>query len=207
LTAKGGRNHRRWGKIYYWAMAGVAVTALILSFMLPIFFLAMVAIFSFYAAFAAYRVLYLKDMYKGGRPVPVDWLAAGITVVSSLLLLVMGVVQPLLMGVGVIRVGGHLVSIVAVVFGFIGVRLGMGSIWGFLHPPREKMFWWYSHMQGMIASYIAAMTAFSSVNLGRWFGASWWVWLWPTILGVPAIAIWTAYYKRKFAPKPKSALA
>jgi hypothetical protein len=116
-------------------------------------------------------------------------------------------VQPLLMGVGVIRVGGHLVSIVAVVFGFIGVRLGMGSIWGFLHPPREKMFWWYSHMQGMIASYIAAMTAFSSVNLGRWFGASWWVWLWPTILGVPAIAIWTAYYKRKFAPKPKSALA
>ena len=72
-TAKGGRVHRRWGKIYFWAMAGVAVTALVLSFALPIYFLAMVAVFSFYSAFAAYRVLYLKDMFKGARPKAVDW--------------------------------------------------------------------------------------------------------------------------------------
>ena len=61
-TTKGGKVHRRFGKIYFWAMAGVAVTALILSFALPVYFLAMVAVFSFYSAFAAYRVLYLKDM-------------------------------------------------------------------------------------------------------------------------------------------------
>jgi uncharacterized membrane protein len=30
-TAKGGKVHRRFGKIYFWAMAGVAVTALIHS--------------------------------------------------------------------------------------------------------------------------------------------------------------------------------
>src|SRR5580704_18941179 len=59
-TAKGGRTHRQWGKVYFWAMAGVAATALILSFALPIFFLAMVAVFSFYSAFAGYRILYLK---------------------------------------------------------------------------------------------------------------------------------------------------
>ena len=29
-------------------------------------------------------------------------------------------------------------------------------------------------MQGMIASYIAAMTAFFAVNLSHWFGAAWW---------------------------------
>jgi uncharacterized membrane protein len=74
-TAKGGKTHRRWGKFYFWAMAGVAVTALILSFALPIFFLAMVAVFSFYSAFAAYRILSLKDMYTGSRPKAVDWLA------------------------------------------------------------------------------------------------------------------------------------
>ena len=61
-TVKGGRTHRLWGKIYFWAMATVAVTALTLSLALPIFFLAMVAVFSFYSAFAAYRILYLKDM-------------------------------------------------------------------------------------------------------------------------------------------------
>jgi hypothetical protein len=36
------------------------------------------------------------------------------------------------------------------------------------------------------------------VNLTYWFGAAWWVWLWPTIVGAPTIAIWTAYNKKKF---------
>src|SRR6202789_4059551 len=83
-TTKGGKVHRRFGKIYFWAMAGVAVTALILSFALPIFFLAMVAVFSFYSAFAAYRILYLKEMYKGARPKAVDWAPAVGILCSSL---------------------------------------------------------------------------------------------------------------------------
>jgi uncharacterized membrane protein len=203
-TAKGGKTHRRWGKIYFWAMAGVAVTALILSFALPVFFLAMVAVFSFYSAFAAYRILSLKDMYTGARPKAVDWAAAVITALSSFLLFLLGFLKPQLMFVGVIQVAGREVSIVSVVFGIIGMSMGLGSIAGFLRRPAEKMFWWFDHMQGMLGSYIAAMTAFSAVNLSRWFGAAWWVWLWPTMVGVPAIAIWTAYYKKRFSAKPKA---
>jgi hypothetical protein len=206
-TVKGGRTHRQWGKIYFWAMASVAVTALTLSLALPIFFLAMVAVFSFYASFAAYRVLYLKDLPRGGRPRPIDWFAAILTLCSSFLLFLMGFLKPHLMGVGIIHVAGHAVSIVSVVFGILGMRLSQRSLRDFLKPPTEKMFWWFTHLQGMIASYIAAMTAFSAVNLGHWFGPAWWVWLWPTILGVPAISIWTRYYKKKFAPKPKQAVA
>src|SRR3984957_6949312 len=206
-TVKGGKVHRQFGKIYFWAMAGVAVTALILSFALPVYFLAMVAVFSFYAAFAAYRVLYLKDMYKGARPKAMDWLAAVVTVLSSLMLFLLGFLRPVLMHVGLVTIAGYRISIVSIVFGFIGMRLGLGSILGFIRPSGEKMFWWFGHMQGMIASYIAAMTAFSAVNLTHRFGAAWWVWLWPTIVGVPAIAVWTAYYKKKFLPKPKSAVA
>jgi hypothetical protein len=201
ISAKGGKTHRRWGKIYFWAMAGVAVTAMILSLALPIFFLAMVAVFSFYASFFGYRILFLKDLYKGGRPKPVDWFAAVITIVTSFLLFLSGFVFPFRMGVGVIHVAGHALSIVSVVFGIIGVRLGVGSLLSFSRPSEEKMFWWFDHMQGMMASYIAAMTAFSAVNLSRWFGAAWWVWLWPTILGVPMISLWTRYYKKKFGPK------
>jgi hypothetical protein len=96
--------HRRFGKIYFWAMAGVAVTALILSVALPVYFLTMVAVFSFYSAFAAYRVLYLKGMYKGARPKAVDWMAAVVTVLSSLLLFLMGFLRPELMHVGVVLV-------------------------------------------------------------------------------------------------------
>jgi hypothetical protein len=54
---------------------------------------------------------------------------------------------------------------------------------------------------------VATMAAFSAVNLSHWLGAAWWVWLWPTIVGVQAIAIWTTYYKKKFSPKPRIAVA
>ncbi len=202
-TAKGGRTHRRWGKIYFWGMAIVAVTALVISLALPIFFLAMVSVFSFYAAFSGYRILSLKDLYKAGRPLAADWAAAILTIASSALLFLMGFLRPALMHVGVITVAGHAVSIVSVVFGFIGMRLGYRSIQRFRHTPQNKMFWWFDHMQGMIVSYIAAMTAFSAVNLSHWFGAAWWVWLWPTIVGVPSIALWTRYYEKKFSPKPR----
>jgi hypothetical protein len=204
-TVKGGKTHRAWGKVYFWAMAVVAVTALILSFALPIFFRAMVAVFSFYAAFAGYRILYLKDLNKDGNPKPYDWIAALVTIASSLLLLIMGFWKPYVMHVGIVMAAGRPISIVSIVFGLIGVRLGVGSLQTFMNRPKNKMFWWFDHMQGMIASYIAAMTAFSAVNLGHWFGAAWWVWLWPTMIGVPSIAIWSRYYERKFAPKPKIA--
>src|SRR5258708_6396890 len=48
ITAKGGKQHRRWGKIYFWMMAVVALTALVLSVYRPIPFLTLVAVFSFY---------------------------------------------------------------------------------------------------------------------------------------------------------------
>jgi uncharacterized membrane protein len=206
-TVKGGKNHRRWGKIYFWAMTGVAITALILSFALPIFFLAMVAVFSFYAAYSGYRILYLKDLNRGGKPRVYDWAAAVITIASSFVLFLMGFLEPRMMAVGVITVGGYTVSIVSIVFGLLGMRLGSGSILTFLKPPKAKMFWWFDHMQGMIASYIAAMTAFSAVNLGHWFGPAWWVWLWPTMVGVPSIFLWSRYYEKKFAPKASKAAA
>jgi len=195
-TAKGGKAHRAWGKVYFWAMAGVAVTAMVMSVMLPILFLALVSVFSFYASFEGYRVLSQKDMRTVSRVRWYDWGAAGFTFTASLALALLGAFKPSMVnGMG----------IVSVVFGFLGMRLGSSSIRRFLNPPPEKMFWWFAHMQGMIASYIAACTAFSAVNLGHWFGNAWWVWLWPTMVGVPAIFFWTRKYEKKFSPKAKLA--
>jgi len=70
-SAKGGKAHRRWGKIYFWAMAVVGSTALVLSLYRPILFLALVAVFSFYAAFSAYRVLFHKNLPKGQKVIRV----------------------------------------------------------------------------------------------------------------------------------------
>ena len=165
LTAKGGRTHRRWGKIYFWAMAGVAATALVLSIALPIVFLALVAVFSFYAAFSAYRILFLKDMARGGRARWFDWAAAMVTFACQRRAGVGRLLRPgLVPGTGVI----------AMVFGGLGMLLSGRSLATFLQPPEEKQFWWFLHMRGMIASYIAAVTAFVVVNLAPHLGC-WWV--------------------------------
>ena len=202
VTAKGGPAHRRSGLIYLWAMVGVGATALALSLALPIWFLAGVSVFSLYAAVAAWRVLSLKDLGRGGRAAPFDHAAAVVTILSSAALATAGVLAPHRMGVGVIAVAGHPVSIVAVVFGLIGVGLGGRSLSVFHRPPALRRFWWIEHMRGMIISYVAAWTAFSAVVLSRHFGAAWWVWLWPTFVGTPASVVWTVYYRRRFARVP-----
>jgi uncharacterized membrane protein len=195
-TAKGGKAHRRWGKIYFWAMSVVAGTALVLALYRPVLFLALVAVFSFYAAFSAYRVLLYKDLPHGQKVLWPDWFAAAVTFACSFALALLGVVKPALV---------QNLTIPSLVFGTIGMVLAGKSMWKFLHPPQEKMFWWYDHLGNMLGSYIAAWTAFGVVTIGRYFPYNWrWViWVLPTAIGVPAIALTTAYYKRKFTPRKK----
>src|ERR1035441_1386034 len=169
VTAKGGDAHRRWGKIYFWCMAIVASSALVMAVYRPILFLALVAIFSFYAAFSAYRVLGQKAAWKG---VPVvrtlDWIAAIFCFAASLALAVLGAIRPELV---------QNLRIPAIVFGVVGMLISGKSMWRFTHPPSEKMFWWYAHLQGMIGSYIAAWTAFSLVTIGPLLHGARWLWV------------------------------
>jgi len=206
-TVKGGRVHRRWGKVYFWAMAGVAVTALILSFALPAFFLAMVAVFSFYSAFAAYRVLYLKDMYRGARPKAVDWFAAVVTVLSSY--------AAIPHGFPAARVDGSGRDPDGRTYGehcFHRIRDHRNAHGSGFNP------WLY---QGIGREDVLVVCPYAGDDRqlhrsdDRFFRSESVALVWrglvgmavATILGVPAIAIWTTYYKKKFSPKPKIAVA
>ena len=184
LTRKGGPWHRRWGKIYFWSMAVVALSATILSLLRPGLFLLLVAVFSFYLAFTGYRVLYHKTPQQPATGL--DW---GATVLM------------LLGGVGLAGYGVHLLrtssfGAVAIVFGGIGLLLAASDARAFLHPPDDKRAWWFTHMTRMLAAYIATVTAFSAVNfqflppLPRW--------LWPTAVGGAGIVAWTRHYRKKF---------
>src|SRR5580658_9204826 len=75
-TAKGGKQHKRWGMVYFWSMGVVAATALPMALFRPVLFLALVAVFSFYLAFAGYRATRLKELARGGNAAPIDWIAA-----------------------------------------------------------------------------------------------------------------------------------
>jgi len=192
-TAKGGKQHKRWGMVYLWAMGVVAATALPMSLYRPVLFLAMVAVFSFYATFAGYRVLGLKALTQGASAGALDWTAACVTLVSSLCLVLCGIFWP--------AVVQHF-GVQSVIFGILGMRLAAVQLKSFMRRPTEKMFWWYTHLGYFIASYIAARIAFSVVTLSATYKtAGILLWLWPTIVGVPAIVATTAYYKRQFAPR------
>jgi len=199
VTAKGSKAHRRWGKIYFWCMAVVGCTALVMALYLPTLFLALVAIFSFYAAFAAYRVLGQKAAWKGESVARApDWVAGILCFAASAALALLGWMRPVLV---------QNLQIPAIVFGLVGMRISGKTMWGFTHPPKEKMFWWYAHLQGMIGSYIAAWTAFCVVTIGPRVHSAWWLWLVPLAIGLPAMILTTAYYKRKFTPKATAAVA
>src|SRR2546428_5038666 len=94
LTAKGGGSHRRWGKVYFWAMAGVAATAIVLAVWKPVVFLALLAVFSFYSAFHGYRALSRKRPLDTEGARPLDWAAAGVMLAASTAMAVLGTLRP-----------------------------------------------------------------------------------------------------------------
>jgi hypothetical protein len=145
-----------------------------------------------------FRVLGQKDAWRG-RPVvrAPDWAAAILCFSACVALVLFGVFRP-----GSIQN----LRIPQVVFGLLGIRISTRSIWRFTHPPTEKMFWWYVHLQGMIASYIAAWIAFCLVTLGPLLHGAQWLWLLPISVGLPAILVTTAYYRQKFCSRPEPGL-
>jgi uncharacterized membrane protein len=193
LTLKGGATHRRFGKYYLYLMSVVSATAIIIAIYRPIVFLALVAVFSFYFAFKGYRILQRKN----GRAQPLDWTGATLMVASGVGLIALGVLQP---------PGFPMPSpAVSIAFGVVALVFGGFDMLQFVRPVADKDQWWYGHMGGMLGSYIAAVSAFSAVNLK--FLPPTVRWLWPSIIGVPAIFIWVAYYQRKFNRKREGTAA
>ena len=188
VTRKGGRWHRRWGKVFFWAIAVVAASAAFLAAAGGDPFLFLVAIFSFYLAFSGYRVLYRKRPQVSKRASVLDWMVTAGTLLASFTLTLYGAGQ---------LYTGSTFGAVAIAFGALGCAFSGRDLKQMIHPPQGKRWWWFVHMGNMLGAYIATVSAFSAVNfdslppLVRW--------LWPTVIGGIGIFIWTGYYQRKFS--------
>ncbi|MBL0258758.1 MAG: hypothetical protein IPQ03_15040 [Bacteroidetes bacterium] len=88
---KGSAAHRKWGKIFFWAMCGVCAAALIMAPMHKNLFLTLVAVFSFYMAFSGYRVLYRKNLQNWRQVAFIDWFVVSINALFSLALIYLGI--------------------------------------------------------------------------------------------------------------------
>jgi len=182
VTTKGGRYHRRSGKLFVASMAVVVGTVLVLVVAAPTTFrviLTLVAVFSGCLAFSGYRVLGRKRPVDGaGR---VDQAAAVSVVVACLLLGGWGVVWAL---------SGRSFGVVMFVIGSIGIAFGGLELRQFHTGSRDD--WMVAHLQRMIAACIATVSAVSAVNLTPWLGVV--AWRWPTIVGTPLICVGSRRY-------------
>ena len=86
----------------------------------------------------------------------------------------------------------------------IGLFTGRNMLRLMRNPRAEHMGWFYSHLGSMLGGGIAFHTAFAVFGVQRlWaydLGGPLAVvpWILPTVVGLPAIAIWTRRYRRRF---------
>ncbi len=197
VTRKGGDTHRKWGRVYFWAMAVSVLSSLIVAAYRPNIFLFLIGIFSFYLAFTGYRVLRRKRPYAGQSATVLEWSVASLTLAASLFMLAQGSIN--------LSTFGLRLNPVLILFGLLGVSAAGNDLYKFMRPSQDKNAWYFDHMSGMVASYIAAVSAFSVVNFT--FLPPLVRWLWPTVIGAPLLALWITRYKIKFNQNQKAVAA
>lgn len=188
IVKKGANNHRLFGKIYFWAMALVALSAIILSVLRSNIFLFCVAFFAFYLVASGYRWLWRKNPNQ--KPELLDWFIHITASVFNGGLLVIGILK-------LVQDTGNAFGYISALFGLIGLSFCRTNIRQLLNPPKGKAAWLYNHLGGMIGGYIATVSAFSAVNMN--FLPAIIQWLWPTIIGTPVIFLFISYYKKKIS--------
>ena len=191
IAKKGGDAHRRWGKVFFYSMAVVAATAIIIGIVRPNVFLAMVAVFSFHLVATGYRSLYHKRLHEGQKPATMDLVLQGTAGVINGGLFIWGFTNMLLGNRG----SG---TILFLVFGLIGSLMVWRNMQRFYSRANEKNEWLYAHMTGFLGGYIATVSAFSVVNM-TFIKPVVLQWLWPTLVGAPLIALWVRHYRKRFA--------
>jgi hypothetical protein len=86
----------------------------------------------------------------------------------------------------------------------VGYATGRSILRYISEPPVSRMAWLYEHLGGMLAAGIAFHTAFAvfgarqllQLDFSGWIGVI--PWVLPAAVGIPAIAIWTRHYRRRF---------
>ncbi|WP_323676857.1 hypothetical protein [Halorubellus sp. PRR65] len=182
VATKGGWWHRRAGKVFVVSMGVVVATTFGLLAIDPTSFriiLGLVAVFSGYLALSGYRAIARRGPDKTAHYV--DWTAAAGVIVACAGLTAWGVLWFL---------DGRTFGVAMVVFGGIGIAFGAVDVLSFRDPDPGALL--VSHLQRMIAAFIATASAVSAVNLTPTLGIV--AWLWPTVLGVPLIAYWSEKY-------------
>lgn len=197
LGKKGGRVHRLLGTAYFWSMAWIFASALLILLLYRFnSFLTFISIFSFYLAFSGYRVLRRK---KPGSHRPIDWAGALAALAATIAVAALALVQV---------IGGRagLLELLSLFFGLFSIQAALADIRVFLGRTALQPRWWlFHHIQAMIGSFIAAVTAFLVQNGSKVFAdpdIQWIFWVAPTLAGVLYINFMVGRYRRESGSGP-----
>lgn len=182
--------HRPVGRIYFWSMTVIFITATFISVVKNLQFLFFIGIFTYYATLIAYRALKLKKLHQGQKPHAIDWVIEAMAGTTFLCMLVFSV--------SVYLKSGSTQAIVPFVFGALGVWGVYRNVSAFIKGPAESLYWLKKHIGNMCGSYIGAITAFT-VNQSEHIPLNPIIlWLGPTFIIVPIIV----FELRKVKSKP-----
>jgi hypothetical protein len=198
---KGQKNHRLFGKIFFWSMSLTCVLGLNAGIFRQGYLLFIpIALISFYQVASGYRILYIKNLYAGQKPLLVDWMLTIGMLITTSAFIVWGIMS--------LQTDTFL-SIVLFAFSTIGMYCSGVDLYHYIKKPTDKNYWLFIHIFRMSHGFIAALTAFL-VNNSRLFKFLPQVLLLiiPISVGQPIITyiIWT-YRKRKTKADPVIATA
>ena len=174
-SEKGKKLHVLSGRTYFWGMATIFLTAIPMSIITSNIFLFLIAIFSFYLAFAGMR--FARN--RKGIVTTLDWTAVGLMILSGLGMWILSAIY---------FSNNNSQYIVLLVFGFLAVFLGYGDYISHKNKTATGKERVAKHLTNMMAGTIAVITAVLVVNPPS--DPEWIWWLLPTVLIVPAIFWW-----------------
>lgn len=191
LSKKGQKVHIQSGRIYFWSMMTVIVTAVIMALFRDNSFLQSIAVFSFYLAFTGKRLLRYK---KAITPQAIDWIMSTISLLVAIGMLFAAVKIML-------QIGFAGEAPVLLVFGFFLFSMSFQDLIKMKRKKFVKNAWLFDHIGRMSGSFIATTTAFLVVNFS--LNPPWLLWLLPTFIGTPLIFVASMKWRKKLGVKTK----
>ena len=193
LSLKGSKVHKKSGKIYFYSMTIVFVTAIIIASYRFNRFLFLIAFLSYYSVFAGVRKLRLKNLHKNQKPKWFDWTAGIINGIANLFFIGLGIYYSIENG---FFSGGALLS---VGFGIGGLLISYVNLKPFIIKPNKSYHWYLSHIGNMFGGYIATSTAFLSTLISKYEIMNPFLgFALPSIIGVPLLIYWMNKTEKTF---------
>ena len=174
-SEKGKRLHMLSGRTYFWGMATIFLTAIPMSIISSNIFLFLIAIFSFYLAFAGMR--FARN--RKGVATILDWIAVCLMIFSGIGMWILAAIYFL---------NSNTQYIVLLVFGFLAIALGYTDLRSYKNESATGKERISRHLTNMMGGTIAVITAVLVVNVN--IEPVWIWWVLPTALITPVIIWW-----------------